>query len=205
MKKFISSTTGLIFLAVTSLIPLIISTIYVFSEINTLSSISSRIDDLQKKSENQRLQRQYEETTLSKISSSSQEYTKNFIESLSFLNAEKQKWTLFTEQDDISDPIRQRCCFLDTSNYLRFETIDTKINKLLKESILKQTSPIEINDEDLKMLLCYIEGINIHPYVQPPCAPQFLIQSFVLEKHLTPLLREKTYQVHLKLIERSSL
>ncbi len=67
----------------------------------------------------------------------------------------------------------------------------------------RQQTPIELNEEDLKRLLCLIEGATIWPYGPKEGRPQLIIKDFTLSKKELPS-QEKVYVVSIQLIKREN-
>jgi hypothetical protein len=91
------------------------------------------------------------------------------------------------------------------NNNLQFLQIEKRKTAFFQETEEKQQYPVEMSEEDLKGLLCYLEGSPIHPYQPHEGAPQILIKSFQLEKKNIVGTPEKTYQIQTQLIKREAL
>ena len=147
-----------------------------------------------------------EEKILSQIGRSKSGYLKEVLESMVFLGTERQKWQLFSQQIEPSHPMKQRVSFLEQGhNKLEFVQTDVRKNELFEETEENQKNAVELSDEDLKTLLCYIEGAQIHPYSPKEGAPQILLKSFELEKKNIPGITDKTYHIQMQLIKREAL
>jgi hypothetical protein len=187
-------------------IPLIISIIHFSIEYKQLKNLNKRIISLQKKSIDKEAQVKSEEQLLHQIKNSHSKYLETALESMVFLGSERQKWQLFSEQIEPSHPMKERVSFLEHgNNKLQFIQSEIRKSKLFQETEEKQKNPIEISEEDLKTLLCYIEGSKIHPHLPKKGAPQILLKSFELEKKTILGIADKTYHVQMQLIKREAL
>jgi hypothetical protein len=161
---------------------------------------------LQEKVEKKEILKKREEKILSQITNSHTKYLENVLGSLVFLASERKKWQLFSEQMEPTHPIRERVSFLQSqNNTLKFIQTEKRKNSLFQETEEKQQHPVEMSEEDLKSLLCYLEGAQIHPYAPKEGAPQILIKSFELEKKNIVGTAEKTYEIQTQLIKREAL
>ena len=67
-------------------------------------------------------------------------------------------------------------------NSLEFIEKDRKKMALFEEVEVVQKNPVLLPIEDIKELLCIVEGVSIPPYIPLDGRPQILIPSFSLEK-----------------------
>ncbi len=188
------------------LLPFFLCVVHFIYIYNQTEELSNRIQFLEQRYHRKEHQMKKEEAILDKIRHSQMGYLENVLGSLVFLSAEKQKWQLFSQQIEPSHPMKERVSFLENgSNTLEFIQSDLRKNALFQESEEKQKNAVEMNEEDLKTLLCYIEGSPIHPHIPQKNAPHLLIKSFKLEKKMIPGIMEKNYLVHMQLIKREAL
>jgi hypothetical protein len=75
--------------------------------------------------------------------------------------------------------------------------------ELFREVELSQQQPVEVNEEDLKRLLCLIEGVTIWPYGPKEGRPLFIIKDFKLSKQELPS-KEKVFLIAMQLIRREA-
>ena len=147
-----------------------------------------------------------EEKILSQIAHSTPSYIEDCLHSMTFLATERQKWKIFISQIEPSQSMKERSVFLENgANRLSFVEGEPQKNKLFTEQEILQKNPIEINEDDLKSLLCSIEGVKIHPHVPKEGAPQILIKSFEIEKKTIEDTKEKNYKVQMQLIKRQGV
>ncbi len=205
LEKHLISPSSFFIASILLTIPFIITIIHFSLENSELKKINNRIQYIQKKSKTKESQLKIEEKILHQISLSSQNYLKDSLESMVFLGSERQKWQLFSEQLEPSYPMKERVSFLEHgNNKLQFIQTDLRKNKFFQETEEKQKNAVEISEDDLKTLLCYIEGLQIYPYLPKEKAPQILIKSFELEKKTILGISDKTYHIQMQLIKREA-
>lgn len=108
---------------------------------------------------------------------------------------------LSTEQG-LDDTMQKRLNSLkEGKNRLLFSEEKIRSKDKMREVFEKQQHPVEINDEDLKQLLCVIEGVTIWPYGPKEGKPQLIIQDFQLSKKRTHA-QDHVFVVNMNLIKR---
>ena len=158
---------------------------------------------VQNKLKTQDIQVNKEKKNLTLIKNAKPSSFENSLTSLSFLKRERQKWKIHTAQMHSSPAIKKRTAFLEGGeNHLEFSEGKKKKTSLFTESVLKQKRAVEINEEDLKSILCLIEGVKIAPYLPKEGSPQLLITSFALEKKPPSETGDRNYTLQMELIKR---
>ena len=200
-SPLILSTTSLLLL-----LPFFFS-FFIFTHQNEkIKAFEERVLFVQKQTLKKEAQIKKEEKILSQIAHSTPSYLEDCLHSMSFLATERQKWKIFISQVEPSQSMKERSIFLENgANRLEFIEGETQKNGIFVEQEVKQKSPVEINEEDLKSLLCSIEGVKIHPYEPKEGAPQILIKSFEMEKKSVEDTKEKNYSVQMQLIKRQGI
>ena len=132
-------------------------------------------------------------------------YLGEHIETLTFLLPEVKKLETILLENPYDEQLARRLQFLkEGGNALLFSEESTRTNALLSEVEEKQQHPVEMNEEDLKKLLCLIEGVTIWPYGPKEGRPQFIIKDFQLFKKAISS-QEKVYVVSMQLVKREHL
>ena len=158
--------------------------------------IEYKIAVLQKKFTLANIQKDKETVFLNNLKQAPSTYLDRHIETLSFLETEKQKL-----REKQSNP--SRLALLEGSNRLRFVEEQIKRTQELQETEEAQEKPVEMNEEDLKKTLALVEGTSIGPYATITPRPQLIISSFDLKKKgVSPY--EQVYEVSMKLIKRET-
>lgn len=171
-----------------------------------VEELGERVLFVQNKMQTQNISKSKEKKNLTLIKTSRPSYLQESLESLPLLKRERQKWKIHTAQVAPSEKVKKRMEFLDSPlNHLEFSQGKTKKTSLFLETPLKQKRAVEINEEDLKAILCLVEGVEIGPYTPKAGAPQLLITSFSLEKKPTEETGERNYMLHMDLIKREQV
>ncbi len=205
LEKHLFSSSSFFIASFILTIPFIIAVIYYLFEYNELKHLNNRIISLQKIAINKEAQLKSEEKVLHQINHSRSGYLQTALESMVFLGSERQKWQFFSEQIEPSHPMKERVSFLEHgNNKLQFIQSDIRKNTFFQETEEKQKNAVEVSEEDLKTLLCYIEGSKIHPHLPKEGAPQIILKSFELEKKTLLGIVDKTYHIQMQLIKREA-
>lgn len=170
-----------------------------------LKSYSEKLQLLQKRSKLSVHKKQKEDLLLSQMKDADPYYLDKYVESLSFLDSEIKKWRRLSTDKPI-EAIEKRLHFLcSDKNRLAFAEGEILQEGSFKEIEEKQKHPIEINEDDLKKILCVIEGVKIAPYTSPDKHPQILIKKFDLTKKTLPEIKEKVFVLSMHLLKRELL
>jgi hypothetical protein len=132
-------------------------------------------------------------------------YLDKNVETLTFLLPELKKLEVILAENPEDEHSQRRLHFLkEGGNRLVFSEEQIRTNEIFREIEEKQQHPIEMNEEDLKKLLCLIEGITIWPYGPKEGRPQLIIKDFRLsKKELSP--QEKVFVVSMQIVKRENL
>lgn len=146
-----------------------------------------------------------ESSLLSSLKNPDPHYLDKHMETLTFLLPEIKKLeTIQLENPEDEQIVKRLQQLKDGYNRLRFSEEQIRANEIFRETEEKQQQPIELNEEDLKKLLCLIEGVTIWPYGPKEGRPQLIVKDFKLaRKELSP--NEKVYVVMMELIKRENL
>lgn len=132
-------------------------------------------------------------------------YLDEHIETLTFLFPELKKLEAIFLENPYDEQLGKRLQFLkEGGNTLVFSEEQVRSNATFREVEEKQQHPVEMNEEDLKKLLCFIEGVTIWPYGPKEGRPQLIIKDFRLSKKILSS-QEKVYVVSMQLIKRENL
>ena len=187
-------------------LPFSLSFLFFSLENQKIERLGERVLFVQNKLKTQDIQVKKEKKNLILIKNSKPSYLEEALSSLSFLKRERQKWKIHTSQMTPTDPIKKRKAFLEGGgNHLEFSESKKKKTSLFFESSLKQKRAVELNAEDLKSVLCLIEGVEIAPYLPKEGSPQLLITSFSLEKKYPSETGDRNYTLQMELIKREKI
>lgn len=145
-----------------------------------------------------------EDALLSSLKNPDPHYLDKHVETLTFLVPETKKLESFFQENPDQEELYKRIAFLrDGGNRLTFAEEQIRSNETFREIEERQQTPVEMNEEDLKRLLCLIEGATIWPYGPKEGRPQLIIKDFTLSKKELPS-QEKVYVVSIQLIKREN-
>lgn len=175
-----------------------------FYQLQSLEGLEKRWSFLHQKAKTLNLSQKKESLLLASLKYPDPHYIDQQLETLTFLLPEIKK--LEAMQSDLlkTEGIKNRLQFLKKGNCLHFTEEAIRTNTLFRETEEKQQRPVELNEEDLKKVLCLIEGITIWPYGPKENRPQLIIRDFRLsKKEISP--QEKSFIVSMQLIKREYL
>ncbi len=176
-----------------------------FSKWQALEQLDAEFQRIQKKSTHLQSVQMGEKSLRAALQNPDPHYLDKYVETLTFLLPEIKKLESLRAENREDDQIASRLQFLkEGKNRLVFTEEKIRTNNIFQEVEEKQQHPIELNEEDLKKLLCLIEGVTIWPYGPKEGRPQLIITDFKLsKKEISP--QEKVYVATLQLIKRENL
>ena len=128
-----------------------------------------------------------EENILSQLKASDPQYLDKYVESLCFLQPEQKKLQTLLAENRVDGTSSQRLNWISQENHLTFFEEKIRKHSLFCEVEERQQKTIQLNEEDLKQLLCFIEQVHIWPYGPKPGAPFLFITDFnLVKKSITP-------------------
>lgn len=204
MKTF-GWTSSFPLLLVIAPIPFIFLLCHSLLEMQKLEQIQQEIERVHLKSAQLQEIERKESAILSTLKNPDPHYLDKHIETLTFLLPEIKKLeTLQTDNVD-DESLTKRLQFLkEGGNRLVFAEDQIRTHELFREIEENQQHSIEVNEEDLKKLLCLIEGITIWPYGPKEGRPQLIIKDFKLTKKQLPT-QEKVFVLSMQLLKRQKL
>lgn len=212
MKKFsISFKTlkmtplikGLCFIS--ALIPFAYFLFLFYDSLEEFKYFETRIENVRKKAVRNQLTQEKEEHYFASLKKADHFYLDNQIENLLFLEPEVKRLETHSLEQPLSELLKKRLQFLkDGQNRLHFT--EEKIQRFdkIQEVQEKQQRPVEMNEEDLKKLLCLIEAIPLSSYLLPEGRPQLIIEHFELSKKDNDG-KERVFVINMQLIKREYL
>jgi hypothetical protein len=171
-----------------------------YTEMEKLNEFDANIERLHKKSEEISILKVKESSFLGRLKNANHHFIDENLESLVLLQSEIKK--LEEKNIENSETLKQRLKFLtDGSNHLKFIEESLKNHENLHEAEERLQHPVEMNVEDLKKLLCLVEGIHLSSYTPLEDSPQLVIKNFELSKKITSS-EEEVYSLDMRLIKR---
>ena len=203
MKKYSNLLLGI--LLVVAPLPFFVALAHFFSGMQTLIELEGELYRVHAKMDSNLALENKEAAILSALKNPDSHYLDKYVETLTFLLPEMKKLEAFQREHPEDEQISKRLFSLKaTQNRLTFSEEQIRTNALFREVEEKQQHPIEMNEEDLKKLLCLIEGVTIWPYGPKEGRPLFIIKDFTLcKKEL--FAKEKIFVVSMQLIKREAV
>jgi hypothetical protein len=181
-------------------LPLLSLLFYYSSRVEKLCELSEKIEILhEKKRHADQIKKRQHSFTATLLQADSQ-YIDKHLETLTFLESEVKK--LETQNDELAT---KRLAFLkEGANRLILVEEKRRTKDKLCETQERLQHPVEIHEEDLKKLLCLIEGVTIWPYGPKEGKPQLLFQDFRLtRKQQSP--SGAVFSLNFNMIKRENL
>lgn len=188
------------------LIPLIIAISSLFMEYDHVSLLEENFINTCKKAKSALEKKEKKQQFLAKYSEANPYFLDEFIESMPLLSNEKQEIESTLTHPALADKqsLESRLHFITKDNRLSFTEEAIREHTRIKETIEKQRHPIQIDEDDLKNLLCRIENIPIGSFSPLKNSPQLIITEFHLIKKETPLKKD-VLEIEMELIKREFL
>jgi tyrosyl-tRNA synthetase len=207
MRKFSFNLSpfSIYLLLIAAPVPFLIFLFHFFFGLQKLEQLEGEMERIHTKMIVMQESQKKESALLSSLKNPDPQYLDKHVEPLTFLLPEIKKLEMIQLENPEEEHIAKRLQLLkDGGNRLCFSEEQIRANELFRETEEKQQQPIELNEEDLKKLLCLIEGVTIWPYGPKEGRPQLIIKDLKLtKKELSP--NEKVYVVMMQLIKRENL
>lgn len=130
-------------------------------------------------------------------------YLEKNLETLPLLASEIKKWEQLSENTTSITAVNNRLSFLrGDKNHLRFKQNKISSEPPYQEILANQLHPTQVSEEDLKRILCSIDGIKIGRFIPLEKRPQLIIESFDLTKSIDPDLKEKVFILQMNILKR---
>lgn len=170
-----------------------------------MQQLETLADRIQTKSLQFKLMEKRESSLLTGFKHPDPNYLDKHIETLTFLLPEIKKLEALQNEYPDADLVSKKLQALrPPANKLLFSEEQIRSTDRFREIEEMQERPVEMNEEDLKRLLCLIEGVTIWPYGPKEGRPLFIIKDLKLSKREL-IAKEKTFVVSLELIKRETL
>jgi hypothetical protein len=131
-------------------------------------------------------------------------YIDKHLETLLFLEPEIESLKAVSDNPNFpqDENVKKRLDYLQGGgNNMAFTEGVVQSTPYFQEVAETLVHPVEVNLNDLKTILCRIEGVQIGSCVPPPHRPQLLILDFKIEKKNVSE-KNQVFQLNLKLLKR---
>ena len=187
------------------LIPTALSLWILGQKKESLELAQSKISELLQKAIEVDRQSKINAAILTQIQESDPQYLQKELETLPLLESElKRLETVLTHHRD-NAVLSRRLDFLHSGqNHISLNEIKRRTSEKFQEIDLLLSHPVEMDDDDLKIMLSTLEGIPINNHLTKPGRPQILIRDFDLVKEINSL-GEEVFLVKYQLLKRDRL
>lgn len=166
-------------------VPLIFAVCYHLHFFYRMEANKCRAQDISRRLQQAAVIKQKKQDFYSRFRDADPYYLDKTVEPLVFLNGEIRflETALKYKAFEYCDAMKDRLAFLKEQNRLRFCEKDRFSGSLYQEVHEKQIHPVEIDLEDLKVILTYIEGAKFQNFPENPSGrPLLFIKDFELIK-----------------------
>ncbi len=184
------------------LFPLLGSGFFLSQKSLSLEELKIRFANAVRKEKTALERKNQKERFLQRYSQASPYFLNENIESFQLLKKEREKLESLQNHPAFpeSQTLQDRILFLN-ENRLIFTEQKLDISSLIKETEEKLRHPVQVDEDDLKQLLCLIEDIQVDSYLPILGSPQILIKEFLLRKCETSLHTE-AFEIEMDLLKR---
>ncbi len=181
-------------------LPLLCLLFYYSARVQQFSLLDERMEALHEKKQHVDQIQRRQHSFVCALAGADPLYIDKHLESLIFLESEVKK--LETQMGD--ETAAKRLHFLkEGENRLLFSEERMRTKDKTREIVEKMQHPVEVHEEDLKKLLCLIEGVTIWPYGPKEGRPQLLFQDFRLIRKQQPP-NGAVFSLHFNMIKREN-
>lgn len=194
----------LIYIFICSLIPAVFTGVIFFYQKKNLNIHEAYVDGIYQTILLENERQTVNEIIYSHYQKANPHYIEEHLETLSFLNGEKEKISQLQQLEVFRDheSLKKRLEFLSgKQNKLIFVEGAIETYPFYKETILSLAHPIEVDVEDLKKILSRIENLKIDSYEPKEGCPHFIITEFKLERKAHEG-QDEVFKLDMKLLKR---
>jgi hypothetical protein len=177
---------------------------YLLMENEALSHLEDQFKSSSKKAKIAIERKAKKEKFLKRYSASDPYFLDTHIESLSFLQKEKDQINALVQHPALKfrQQLLDRLSFLSgPDNKLSFTEENIHISSQIKETDEKQRRSVQVDGSDLQKLLSLIEDLPIGSHLPQSKSPQLIIKDFKLQRKQNPLYSE-VFEIEMELLKR---
>gem|GEM_PF-4887842 len=171
--------------------------VFLYQKNGYLEYLSQTIEPLEKKAQTLQKKRWIQEQNWQKVQKSNPNYLVNRVEAISLLKAERDRIHSLAKQYPDNPLLQERVAFFqEGTNRILFLPQSYRIGSQLLERELKLQNSVQMDEEELREVLSFLEEETI------PEKPFLLIKEFTLSKKKEKG-DERVYEVKFDIIERT--
>ena len=193
-----------LYLLLSGLIPIIFAWLTFSSQIESANELENRILTVQSQAYSRENKQSINMAVRNHYSDADHFYIDKNLESLTLLEPEIESLKNMTASPNFNEDenVKRRLEMLTgPSNRLSFTEGVVQSSPAFQEVTETLAHPVEIDTNNLRHILCLIEGTSIGSCVPPPNRPQLLVLDFKIDKKNTSEKNE-VYLLNLKLLKR---
>lgn len=197
----------LIYLMLAGLIPIIIGWLSFSSELEQTRTLDNQLWSLQEQAYSRERKQAANMAVLSHFRDADHFYIDKYLETLAFLEPEIESLKNMSSNPNFPEDenIKKRLDLLTgTENSMVFTEGVVQSTPIFQEVTETLVRPVEVNVNDLKQILCRIEGISLAGCIPPPNRPQLIVLDFKIDKK-TVSEKNQVFLLNLKLLKREFL
>lgn len=197
----------LLYLMSAGVIPVIIAWLTFSSSLDQIAQVEQRIWDIQNQAYTRERKQSANMAILNHYNQADHFYIDKNLETMSLLEPELESLKKMQEDRNFPDDenVKKRIDTLTgSSNSMVFTEGVVQTTPLFQEVTETLVHPVEVDVEDIRKILCRVEGIQIGECMPPPDRPQLIILDFKLDKKAITEKNE-VFQMNLKLLKREFL
>ena len=194
----------LVYIALAGLVPIAIAWLVHASEMQSINSLKAFTTQLEERAFSREKKQATNMAIQNHFRDADHFYIDKYLETLLFLEPEIESLKTISDNPNFppDENVKKRLEFLQgDGNALAFTEGVVQSTPYFQEVTETQVHPVEVNLEDLKTILCRIEGVSIDGCEPPPHRPQLLILDFKIEKKNVSE-KNQVFQLNLKLLKR---
>lgn len=184
--------------------PILLTSVWIYMEQSAFQELEDRFSATVRKGKAAMDRKLKKERFLQKYSQATPFFLDQEIESIVFLEKEKEKLQSLLSHPALprKEPIKERLSFLlSAENKLSFMEENIRTSALVKETEEKQRHPVQLDEGDLQKLLSLIEDLPIGSISHGKQSPQLVIRDLKLRKISTPL-QTSVFEIEMELLKR---
>jgi hypothetical protein len=197
----------LIYIILAGLLPIAIAWLIRSSELQSINSLEAFGSQIEQRAYSREKKQAINMSIQNHFRDADHFYIDKHLETLSFLEPEIESLKKMSDNPNFppDENVKKRLELLTgNGNALVFTEGVVQATPFFQEVTETVVHPVEVNVNDLRQILCRIEGVSIGGCVPPLNRPQLIILDFKIEKkNLSE--KNQVFQLNLKLLKREFL
>lgn len=196
-----------IYLMLVGVLPVVIAWFIFSNKLNTVGTLEHQVNSLQEQAYSREKKQAANMAVFHHFRDADHFYIDKTLETFTLLEPEIESLQKALESSNLPEDgaIKKRLDFLTgQGNSIVFAEGVVQSTPLFQEVTETLTHPVEINIEDLRKILCFVEGTSFKSCTPPLNRPQLIILDFKIEKKNVSD-KNQVFSLNLKLLKREFL